>query len=104
MRMDKLFEKLKATNFNWVNKYSIVIILFAVWVCFFDKYNLLTQRHLSGIVNDLEERKTLYEDQLQEALKERDVINSDIEKFAREQYFMHKDDEHVFKIEDPKEK
>lgn len=102
--MDKLFEKIKAMNYNWINKYSIVVFVFIIWLSFFDKYSLLTQRKLTHVVNDLENREEIYGQQLQEALKEKEIMDSDIEKYAREQYYFHKDNEFVFKIEDPKEK
>ena len=83
---------------KWFNKYAITIALFAVWMLFFDKYNLFTQHKLSQTINGLVEKKTNYEEDLEKALKEREIINSDIEKYAREKYLMHKDNEQVIII------
>ncbi len=99
--MDNILDKINLNNVNWVNKYSIAVFLFVIWLGFFDKYNFLTQRHLSNTLNNLEERKEMYERQLETAIKEREVMNSDIEKYAREHYFMHKPNEKVFVIKEP---
>ena len=91
--LDKFFDK--ASNANWLNKYTLSIVAFIVWISFFDKYNLITQSKLSTAIEELEERKENYEVQLKEALVERENIENNIEKYAREHYRMHKDDEEV---------
>lgn len=83
---------------KWFNKYTLTIVLFMVWMMFFDKYNLFTQIKLSQTLNGLVEKKSNYEEELEKALKEREIINSDIEKYAREKYLMHKDNEQVIII------
>lgn len=82
----------------WFNKYTITIIAFAIWILFFDKYNLFTQFNLSATLNELEDKKEFYEQELEKAVAEREIINSDIEKYAREKYLMHKDNEQVIII------
>ena len=82
----------------FINKYTLVIFGFLVWVSFFDRYNLVTQYKLSQNVQLLENKKVEYENQLEKALIERDVINRDIEKYGREKYFFHKDNEEIILI------
>ncbi|NNE25916.1 MAG: septum formation initiator family protein [Saprospiraceae bacterium] len=84
---------------SWLNKYSLAVVAFVVWLAFFDKYNVFTQIKLSQSLNELAEKKSFYEMELEKAIKERDIINSDIEKYAREKYLMHKDNEQVIIIE-----
>ncbi|MBT8190847.1 MAG: septum formation initiator family protein [Bacteroidia bacterium] len=83
---------------KWVNKYTLTIALFAVWMMFFDKYNVFTQVKLSQTLSGLVAKKSNYEIELENALKEREIINSDIEKYAREKYLMHRDNEQVIII------
>ena len=80
------------------NKYTLTAIAFIVWIAFFDKYRIGTQIELSRTVNELEMQKTEYENQLQEAIVERNTINSDIEKYGRENYLFHKEGEEIILI------
>lgn len=93
--MGNILNKLRIKDFNWLNKYSIVIVLFAVWLSFFDKFSLVTQYRLGRTLSELEDKKADYEDQLKVAIMEKEVLNKNMEKFAREKYLMHKDNEQV---------
>jgi len=95
----ELESRLKSITINsFLNKYALTVIVFVVWVSFFDRYNLMNQIKLSNSVNTLQEAKAEYEKQLEEALAEREIINQDIEKYAREKYLFHKDNEKVILI------
>lgn len=87
----------------FLNKYVIVSIAFLGWIAFFDNYGFVEQRNLSNKISELEKEKTEYEHKLAEAKKEKEEILNDKEKFAREKYIFHKDDEQVIIIP-PKEK
>ena len=81
---------------GWLNKYSVSLGLFIVWMLCFDKHNFFTQWNLRSAVNHLENSIEDYEKQL----KETEALHQDLmknkEKFAREKYLMHRDDEDVF--------
>ncbi len=83
------------------NRYIITILLFAVWMLFFDQNNVFRQ---IGLYNDLktaEHQKEFYitEYKKDSAFLEELNRNPELkEKFARENYLMKKDDEVVFKI------
>ncbi len=81
-----------------INKYNIALFVFCIWIGFVDKYSIVNQFKLTKNVNKLESAKSEYERLLEEALAERDIINSDIEKYAREKYLFHKDNEEVILI------
>jgi cell division protein FtsB len=83
---------------SFLNKYTIAIIAFVIWISFFDRYNLITQYKLSRSVKELTLEKTDYEAELEKAIADRKAINSDIEKYAREKYLFHKDNEQVILI------
>ena len=81
---------------GWLNKYTVSLGLFVVWMLFFDKHNFFTQYNLRSAVNQLENSIEDYEKQLAEAeAAHRDLMNNK-EKFAREKYLMHKPDEDVY--------
>ena len=84
---------------RWLNKYSIAAILFALWICFFDKHNIMTQWQLRSTVREMEKSKVDYENLLVKAIEDKKDIEINEERYAREKYFMHKDDEDVFIID-----
>jgi len=95
----ELKSRLNAITINaFFNKYALTIVVFVIWLSFFDRYNLINQIKLTNSVNTLQEAKSEYERQLKAALEEREVINHDIEKYAREKYLFHKDNEKVILI------
>lgn len=78
------------------NRYVIAATLFLAWMVFADSANLLTQFRLVRAVNNLKNDKAYYQDQIQVAEEEKKTLEEDKETFAREQYFMQKEDEDVF--------
>ena len=82
-----------------LNKYTITICMFLVWMIFFDKTSFL-------VINELNGEISRYEDQLEYYRKEyekndtfyKKLMNnkSEKEKYARENYFMKKPDEEIF--------
>ncbi len=88
----------KGNQSAFLNKYNIAVLIFCVWIGFLDRYSLVNQFKLSKTLKKLETAKLDYELQLEEAKKEREIINSDIEKYAREKYLFHKENEEVILI------
>ncbi|HEB62017.1 MAG TPA: septum formation initiator family protein [Bacteroidetes bacterium] len=78
------------------NKYGLVFFVFFVWMLFFDSKNMFVQHKLSKQIKALEQEKREYVVKYKNVLKEKHDLNSDIEKFAREKFFMHKENEVVF--------
>ena len=83
------------------NKYVLILLLFAVWMLFLDSNSWLVHRELDQQMNELEENKTYYREQIQ---KDTAIINSlndpdELEKFAREKYFMKRENEEIYIIE-----
>jgi cell division protein FtsB len=81
------------------NKYIIALIIFFLVILFLDKHNILTQLKLSKSINQLDHDKEYYSRKIDEAKQDKQNIEKDKEKFAREKYHMHKSDEDVFIIE-----
>ena len=85
------------------NRYFLVLVLFFAWMIFFDKHDVLTQWNLQKTVNQLEEEKDFYNQQIEVAEKQRLQLELNKEKIAREKYYMKRPGEDVFIIVDEKE-
>jgi hypothetical protein len=81
------------------NRYWVVAILLAFWLFFVDKSSFITQFRLSNTITRLENDRKHYKDAYQQTLQEKQDMENDKEKFAREHYFMKSSDEDVFIIE-----
>jgi len=90
---DQLFRK---ENFN---KYSITAFLFIVWIGFFDNYNLSVQYQLKNKVERLKTNKITFQDKLAEAIQEKKELDNNSERYAREKFLMHKENEEIIIIE-----
>lgn len=83
------------------DKYFLTIVVFAVWMMFFDKNDVISQYGYRTEVRKLQQEKEFYLDQtatVKKDLKELDSNLNSAEKFAREKYFMKKDNEDVFVV------
>lgn len=88
------------------NKYLIVSIAFLSWMLFFDNNDLVSQVQLRMKLSEYQGQKDYYEQKIREVKKEKQELLTNqqlLEKFAREQYMMKKDDEDLFVIVPEKE-
>ncbi|MGO3708235.1 MAG: FtsB family cell division protein [Mesonia hippocampi] len=83
------------------NKYVIILLVFGVWMLFFDSNSWLIHQELDQELKELKNNKTYYEEEILNDKKTIKDLNHPvaIEKYARENYFMKKDNEEVFIIE-----
>jgi len=84
------------------NKYSLTLILFFVWIVFFDSNNLIERAINLRQIHQLEKDKMFYEEKIKDdraKLEELESNPANLEKFAREHYLMKKDNEDIFVIE-----
>ena len=79
-----------------VNKYVIVTAVFFIWLLIFDKHNYMTQKKLAQTIDNLKVEKQKYIDLLEEVKFEKIDLDKNKEKYAREHYYMHKENEEVF--------
>jgi len=97
--MKKLIQKFKQMPWYIKNIYFALLAFFIVWMLFFDTNNIFYQFKLSTKVKELEDQKKYYNEEIKEVdeLKE-ELFSTDEnkEKFAREKYYMKKDNEDVF--------
>jgi cell division protein DivIC len=83
------------------NKYVWVLLFFSTWMIFLDNYSYFDHRVLDNQIDELEDNKEYYQ---QEIKKDEDQIKQlnnpeQIEKYAREKYYMKKDSEDIYIIE-----
>lgn len=83
------------------NKYILLLIVFTIWMLFLDSNSWLVHRELDQELEQLQNNKTYY---LKEINKDKAIIDglndsSELEKFAREEYFMKREGEEIFIIE-----
>ncbi|WP_413999016.1 FtsB family cell division protein [Flavobacterium sp. W1B] len=83
------------------NKYIWVLLFFITWMLFLDNYSYFDHRILDNQINELEDNKEYYQ---QEIKKDEEQIKQlknpeQIEKYAREKYYMKKDNEDIYLIE-----
>ncbi len=78
------------------NKYFLSLVLFAIWMLFLDKHDMITQFRLQRTVQQLQEDKLFYENKIEEEEERRRDLGQNSEKFARERYFMKKQNEDVY--------
>lgn len=84
-------------NNKWLNKYTIAIFSFFIWIVFLDgKFSLVKQYKLISQINELEESKKDYIKKVEEAKAEYADLMSNQEKYAREKYFIGKEGEDVY--------
>lgn len=89
------------------NKFMIGGVLFVTWLLFVDRNNTFTQFTLSSEENKLEDQKAFYLQEIARARQDQfELLSSPekLEKFAREQYRMKKEDEDLFIITEPSPK
>ncbi len=98
-----MINPLKKINFSklFSNKYVWVLLFFIVWMLFLDNYSYFDSRILNQQIQELETNKKYYQDEIAKDQKSIELLKNpnQIEKYAREKYFMKKDSEDIYIIE-----
>lgn len=83
------------------NKYIWSLSFFAVWMIFLDNYSYFDHRVLDNQIEELEDNKTYYQEEIKkdEAQIKQLKNPEQVEKYAREKYYMKKDSEDIYLIE-----
>jgi cell division protein FtsB len=83
------------------NIFVLIFVVFAIWMLFFDTNSFLTHLELNNEMDDLESEKEYYKREIQKDKKEIETLSNDqgLEKFAREKYYMKRDNEEIYIIE-----
>ena len=83
------------------NQYVWVLLFFSTWMIFLDNYSYFDHRVLNKQINELEDNKKYYQDEIKKDQQNIKQLNNpeQIEKYAREKYYMKKDSEDIYIIE-----
>lgn len=90
---------------NWTrflrNKYVWVLLFFVVWMIFLDNYSWLNHQELNKQIDELEENKLYYKEEIQRDSRSIKLLKNpdQVEKYAREKYYMKRDSEDIYIIE-----
>lgn len=79
----------------------IILILFVVWMLFFDTNSFLIHNELNNDINVLENNAEFYKKEIDgdKEFIEKMQDSNEMEKFARQRYFLKKENEDIFLIE-----
>ena len=83
------------------NRYILTILLFLVWITIFDENSVVNCVESKLEFRRMKHEKAYYEQQLKtttDILQELSTNNDSLEKFARERYWFHNEDEEVFVV------
>jgi len=93
--------------FNRINnKYFYTLVIFLVFIFFFDDNNLISRFKTKKTLDHLKQQKEFYNSEIKRDLQTIDDLLHDsaaIEKFGREQYLMKRDSEDIFLVVTKKE-
>ena len=83
------------------NKYVWVLLFFIAWMLFLDNYSYLNHRELDKQINELEDNKQYYLDEIRKDQENIKLLKNpdQVEKYAREKYYMKRDSEDIYIIE-----
>ena len=81
------------------DKYKMTILVFLVWMTFFDENNFISQVENQLKLAELEADKKHYVSEIEQSAEDLKLLQNNkelLEKFARERYLMKKEDEEIF--------
>jgi len=86
-----------------LNKYLIVFVLFTVFVTFFDNHSLIHRWQTHRKIVLMEKELKFYQNEIKTTQQKKNELQSskeNLEKFAREHYYMKKKNEDIFIIKE----
>ena len=83
------------------NVFILVLVIFTIWMLFFDANSWLIHHELNSDIDDLNAEKNYYQKEIEKDDKiiKKLITEEGLEKFAREEYYMKRENEEIFIIE-----
>jgi cell division protein FtsB len=83
------------------NIYVLVLTVFVIWMLFFDTNSLLIHMELKKEIKKLEKQQEFLREEISDDKKVIEKLSDpkELEKFAREQYYLKKKNEEIYLIE-----
>ena len=98
-----VFKKLKENKTLKIisNKYVLILLVFLVWITFFDENSFLVDREFNQEIKKLEADKEFYQSEIEADKKKIEKLEDpeQLDQYAREEYHMKKEEEDIFLIE-----
>lgn len=85
------------------NKYLLAFLFFVIWIVFFDQNNLIDRVVAVRKYHQMEKDKIYYYEKIKIDSRKLEELRTDrenLEKFAREQYLMKRENEDIFIVKD----
>lgn len=81
--------------------YVLILICFVVWMVFFDTNSFLIHKELDDDIHALEKNKEFYQEEIRKDKEFLDKMkdSNEIEKYARQKYYLKKEGEDIYIIE-----
>lgn len=96
----------KYSFLKWAtNRFVLVTLFFIIWMLFFDTYAYFDHRDIDSEISELEDRKAYYQREIDKDKKNIQKLNrkEEMERYAREKYYMKHENEDIFIIDNDKE-
>jgi cell division protein DivIC len=83
------------------NRYVLILLVFTIWMLFFDENSFLNHREFDNEIEELENSIEFYKTEIEQNKKMIETLKDThlLKKFAREKFYMKKDNETLFLIE-----
>ena len=97
----KINQKYKRLLKPFKNIFLLILIVFAIWMLFFDSNSWFIHNELNEDLKDLENQKTYYQNEIlkdQKGIKKLSTSEG-VEKYGREKYNLKKENEEIYIIE-----
>ncbi|WP_340075723.1 FtsB family cell division protein [Leptobacterium sp. I13] len=84
------------------NIYVIILTIFVIWMVFFDTNSYFIHKQLNEEIEKLEKQKQHLEEEIEQDKQMIKTLKTaeGLEKYAREKYYMKKENEEIYLIED----
>ena len=83
------------------NKYLVALMVFFIWIMFFDENNLVSHHRNKQQLKTLKEQRTFYREKIESDRKKLEELRSgtgNLEKYAREEFHMTRPDEDLYLV------
>lgn len=90
-------------NSRYINRYSVVLVIFMLIILLFDESSLWNRYQLRQEIKSVEKEITFYSDEIEQDLPKLEFLEGskeELESFAREKYLMKKKNEVIYIIEE----
>lgn len=85
------------------NKYFLTIVVFLILIVFFGEHNLRNRWKTSRNIKSLNKEIRFYQDEIdanKQKMNDMQASDESLEKFAREKYYLKKENEDIFIVEE----